>query len=231
VVLVTGAAGGLGGALAMEFDRQGWRVAAGYHRHTLPVAGPVWPVRLDVTNGAEVEAAVGAVLARWGRLDALVNNAGLVMDRPVWQLSEEDWDRVLAVNLRGAFLCARAVLRPMRDERAGQIVNIGSLVARQGARGQANYAAAKAGLLGLTTALAREYGPHNIRVNTVLPGVLHTPMTASLPAAARAAYRAANVLGRLNSVEEVARFVVFLAGTENISGQVFALDSRIGRWT
>jgi 3-oxoacyl-[acyl-carrier protein] reductase len=148
-----------------------------------------------------------------------------------WQLSEEDWDRVLAVNLKGAFLCAQAALRPILRQRNGHIINIGSFSGRAGQLGQANYAAAKAGLIGLTESLAKEVGSRNVRVNAVLPGVLPTSMTAKLSEAQLAEYAAANALGRINSLTEVAQFIVFLATMQNVSGQVFQLDSRIARWT
>ncbi len=231
VALITGAAGGLGQALVAEFVAQGWRVAAGWHRSAAGAEGElVWPVKLDVTNQAGAEQAVSQVLERWGRVDLLLNNAGCTADQLAWQITDENWQRVLDVNLKGAFLCSQAVVRPMIKQRSGQILNLASLAGRQGARGQASYAAAKAGLIGLTESLAKELGSRNIRVNAVLPGVLPTPMTAGLTANQWAAFAAANALGRLNAVAEVARFIAFLASTENISGQLFQLDSRIGRW-
>ncbi|HXG48642.1 MAG TPA: SDR family NAD(P)-dependent oxidoreductase [Methylomirabilota bacterium] len=232
VALITGAAGGLGRALVAELRVQGWRVAAGQHRRQHHAeTEDVLPVTLDVTDPAAVGVAVDAVLARWQRIDLLVHNAGVALDRACWQLGDEDWDRVLAVNLKGAFLCARAVLRPMLRQRGGHIINISSFSGRAGARGQANYAAAKAGLLGLTQSLAREVGSRNIRVNAVLPGVLPTAMTAGLPSEQMADFARANALGRINSTDEVARFVAFLATMENVSGQVFQLDSRVVPWT
>jgi 3-oxoacyl-[acyl-carrier protein] reductase len=174
-----------------------------------------------------VRRAVADVLARWGRIDALVNNAGVTADQGLPQLREADWDHVLDVNLKGAFRCSQAVLRPMLRQREGHILNLGSFAGRVGARGQSAYAAAKAGLMGLTVALAREVGPRNVRVNAVLPGVLPTPLTAGLPPDALARFAAANALCRLNTLDEVARFVVFLAGMQNVSGQLFQLDSRI----
>lgn len=160
-----------------------------------------------------------------------MNNAGVTADQPAWQISDADWDRVIAVNLKGAFLCSREVLPVMLRQQDGHIINIASFSARQGTRGQANYAAAKAGLIGLTESLAREVGGDNVRVNAVLPGVMRTGMTARLTEVQLTELASANLLGRLNSIEEVAGFVAFLASLRNVSGQLFQLDSRISRWT
>ena len=192
---------------------------------------PIWPVQLDVTNSRQTAEVLDQTLQRWQRLDVLVNNAGAISDHALWQMKCEDWDSVLSVNLKGAFLCAQAAARVMARQREGQIISIGSHSGRAGARGQANYAAAKAGLIGLTTSLARELGSRNVRANVVLPGVLRTAMTAPLAPEQLQALAEANALGRLNAVAEVARFVVFLAGLQNVSGQIFQLDSRIARWT
>jgi 3-oxoacyl-[acyl-carrier protein] reductase len=231
VVLITGAAGGLGRGLVAAFAEAGWRVAAGYHVRAPEAAGErVRPVALDVTRPGDPERAVGAALEWWGRLDALIHNAGVTADALLAQQTEADWDRVVAVNLTGAMRCARAAAGALGAAGGGHIVNIGSYAGRAGGPGQAAYAAAKAGLIGLTAALAAELAGQNVRVNVVLPGVLPTPMTARLSAAAQARLVAANRLGRLNAVEEVARFVVFLCGLQNVSGQVFQLDSRPARW-
>ena len=232
VVLITGAAGGLGQGLVSEFATQSWRVVAAHHR-----PGPLaehekdWNLQLDVTKAEEAGRAVEQVLARWGRLDLLINNAGVTADQLSWTLTDEEWDRVIDVNLKGAFICSRAAVRTMMKQRDGQIINISSFAARNGHPGQANYVAAKAGLIGLTESLAKELGSRNVRVNAVLPGVLPTPMTARLTQQQMDALALANALGRINSVAEVARFVAFLATMQNVSGQVFQLDSRIGRWT
>ncbi len=232
VAIVTGAAGGLGLGLVDELATQGWRVAAAYHRATLQLESEnVWPVPLDVTCRDQAGQVVEQVVHRWGRIDLLINNAGVTADQLCSKMEEPDWDRVLDVNLKGAFLCSQAVSRPMLKQRAGQIINISSFSALSGPRGQSNYAAAKAGLIGLTESLAREFGSRNVRVNAVLPGVLPTPMTAKLTEEQRAQLARANALNRLNSVAEVARFVHFLTTLENVSGQVFQLDSRIARWT
>jgi 3-oxoacyl-[acyl-carrier protein] reductase len=233
-VLITGAAGGLGSALTAEFLRQGWRVAAGWHRAGLgtpDATSPFWPIPLDVTNPAHFQTAIPRILERWGHVDALVHNAGINLEQPLWHTSNADWDRVLDVNLNGARRCAQAILPHMIERHSGHLLHIGSFTARIGSRGQSAYASAKAALTGLTLALAREIGPHNIRCNLVLPGLLQSPMTAHLSPETLAALTGANVLERLNDPLEVARFIVFLTATRNISGQCFQLDSRIASWT
>ena len=231
VALITGANSGLGRALVNEFVAHGWHVMAGA-RTPVPSSHPqIVPVPLDVTNPDQIDQAIATTVERFQRLDLLINNAGLTADAPLAQLSEDDWDRVLDVNLNGAFRCARAVARQMLRQRDGHIINLSSHAARRGPRGQANYAAAKAGLVGLTQSLAKELGSRNVRVNAIFPGVLPTNMTAQLSAEQLTAFAEANALGRINSVEEVARFIAFLATTQNISGQVFALDSRMAPWT
>ena len=231
VALITGTNSGLGRALVNEFVAHGWHVMAGA-RTLVPSSHPqIVPVPLDVTNPDQIDQAIATTVERFQRLDLLINNAGLTADAPLAQLSEDDWDRVLDVNLNGAFRCARAVARQMLRQRDGHIINLSSHAARRGPRGQANYAAAKAGLVGLTQSLAKELGSRNVRVNAIFPGVLPTNMTAQLSAEQLTAFAEANALGRINSVEEVARFIAFLATTQNISGQVFALDSRMAPWT
>lgn len=232
VVLVTGGAGGLGTALVAAFREAGWRVAAAGHR-TPPrdLAGPdVLPLAFDVRRVCEVEEAVEQVLMRWGRIDGLINNAGLCRDARLPRLTEDDFTTVLETHLKGAFLCSRAVLPGMIQRQSGHILNVGSWAARSGPLGQSAYAAAKAAMAGLTVALAREVGGSGVRVNAVLPGVMRTGMTRDLPESALAEFAAANVLGRLNRTDAVARQIVFLAGQEDVSGQVFQWDSRIGRW-
>ncbi|HEY0548640.1 MAG TPA: SDR family NAD(P)-dependent oxidoreductase [Verrucomicrobiae bacterium] len=229
VVLITGANGGLGRALVAEFAAHHWQVVAGVRQSVeIPDATSV---TLDVTHSSQVEQAITETVQRFGRIDALINNAGLVADNLCTGMSDEDWTRVVDVNLRGAFLCAKAIARQMLRQRDGHIINISSLAARSALRGRSNYAAAKAGLVGLTHSLAKELGSRNVRVNAIFPGLMPTKMTATLSAEQLDAFAKANALGRINSVEEVARFIAFLATTQNISGQVFALDSRIAPWT
>lgn len=232
VVLITGAAGGLGQALVDAFAAAGWQVVAGWHQTSLPSTQTnVFADRLDVTCPNSVGEAFAATLDRFGRLDVLVNNAGIARDALVAQMRDEDWQRVLDVNLKGAFRCAQAALRPMLKQRDGHILNIASFGGRVGRAGQANYAASKAGLLGLTQSLAKEVGSRNVRVNAVLPGFLRTRLVGDLSDEQLAAHATSNALGRLNELAEVARFVTFLAGMRNVSGQVFQLDSRIGPWS
>jgi 3-oxoacyl-[acyl-carrier protein] reductase len=233
IVLITGAAGGLGRALTSEFIHQGWRVAAGWHRAKVTdtrQTDSLWPVAMDVTSSTQVLTAVSDILHRWGPIHTLIHNAGIKLDQPLWHTSASDWDHLLDVHLNGARRCAQAVLPHMIERRTGHIIHVGSFTARVGSRGQSAYATAKAALAGLTLALAHETGPHNIRCNLVLPGLLRTPMTARLPPTTVSAITAANTLGRLNHPQEVARFIAFLTTTENISGQCFQLDSRIARW-
>ena len=230
VVVITGAAGGLGGALTTAFRASNWQVAAAGHRAAptnLPddVAG----LTVELTEAASVERLFAHVEERFGRLDALVHNAGATADNLLSQTAVAAWDQCLAINLRGAFLCAQAAARIMARQQGGHILQIGSFAAR-GASGQSAYAAAKAGLIGLGESLARELAERNVRVNTIWPGVLPTAMTAGLSPERRLALAQANLLGRWNELEEVARFVAHLAETRNISGQLFQLDSRISRW-
>jgi 3-oxoacyl-[acyl-carrier protein] reductase len=159
----------------------------------------------------------------------LVNNAGIVRDDLFVKMSEADWDAVVETNLRGAFLCARAAVKLMVRRRSGHIVNVASYSGSYGAVGQSNYAAAKSGLIGLTKSLSLELGKREVRVNAVMPGFLRTKLNAHLSEARWAEVLGAHALGRLNTVEDAARFIAFLDTMEHVSGQVFQLDSRVGR--
>jgi 3-oxoacyl-[acyl-carrier protein] reductase len=214
-ILISGGEGGLARALAAEFKAQGGAVHAPGRRE------------MDVRD----ETQIAAYFARLERLDLLIANAGLIRDGAVTGLTGADFTDVMGTNLRGAFLCARAALKPMLAQRGGHIIFIGSRAARAGTRGQSLYAAAKAGLVGLAQSIAREYGARNIRCNVVLPGFLETRLTAGLSAVRREEIRAEHVLGRFNTVENAARFIAFLARLDHVSGQVFTLDSRLDRWT
>lgn len=182
---------------------------------------------LDVTEPESIR----AFFSRLERVDLLINNAGAREDSTIAKMTEAAWDRVVTINLRGAFLCSQAVSMKMIAQRSGHIINIGSFSARFGNFGQTNYAAAKAGLIGLTQSLAREMGKRGVRVNCVLPGFLETKFTASVPAEIKKQISQTHELGKFNTVEEAARFIVFLETLSLVSGQIFQLDSRIAPWT
>ena len=183
---------------------------------------------LDVTNANSVK----SFFATLKQIDLLVNNAGVCRDVSVVKMSDEDFDQVVDVNLKGAFLVSQAAVKLMAKQRRGHIVNIGSYSALSGPAGQANYAASKAGLIGLTQSIAKEYGARNVRANCVLPGFLETKMTRHLleDVAFRENLLNAHSLGRLNTPQDAARFIVLLHSMSNVSGQVFQLDSRVHRW-
>jgi 3-oxoacyl-[acyl-carrier protein] reductase len=233
VILITGAGGGLGGALVRGFVHAGWRVAAAGHRHLAEGRSEeeaIFPCVLDVTQRSQCESLVSTLEQRWGRVDMLIHTAGVTADRLLATMRESDWDSVVDVHLKGAFLCSQAVLPCMIRQGEGQILNIGSFSGRAGAAGQVNYAAAKAGMIGLSMSLAREVADWGIRVNVVLPGVLPTRMTEGMTEVSREALVGANLLKRMNSPQEVASLAVALADARDVSGQVFQWDSRIGRW-
>ncbi|MEN3943698.1 SDR family oxidoreductase [Prosthecobacter sp. SYSU 5D2] len=215
LALITGGAGDLAQAIRRELENQGWQVHAPGREE------------MDVTDKTQVQ----AVMAALPRLDLLVHNAGFLRDAMLTKMTENDFQDVLEVHLKGAFLAAQAALKIMVKQRQGHIVNIGSFSALSGPAGQGNYAAAKAGLIALTQSLAAEYGPRNIRANCVLPGFLETKMSRPLLTKHRPKIEAAHALGRLNTVEDAARFITFLHTMEHVSGQVFQLDSRIRKWT
>ena len=221
VALVTGASRGIGRAIALALAQAGQRVvgtatsesgAAGISAALAPFGGR--GIVLDVTDGPALQAAVEGIVAAEGALHVLVNNAGITRDTLSMRMRDEDWDAVLDTNLKAVFRACRAVSRPMMKQRYGRIVNITSVVGASGNAGQANYAAAKAGVAGLTRALARELGSRGITVNCVAPGFIATDMTDALPEAARTALLANIPLGRLGTPEEVAQAVAFLASPQ-----------------
>ena len=232
VSLVTGASRGIGRAIAVELARRGARVfAAARDRDRLEATasacreagGEAETVTLDLADAASVKAGIEAALkASGGRLDHLVNNAGVTGDGLLLRMKREEWDRVLTTNLSGAFETTRLVLPAMLKARSGRIVNISSIVALSGNPGQANYCAAKAGLIGLTKSLAREVASRSITVNAVAPGFIDTDMTKDLPEAARATMTGNIPLARLGTAEDVAQAVAFLVGpgAAYITGEV-----------
>jgi 3-oxoacyl-[acyl-carrier protein] reductase len=233
VALVTGASRGIGRAIASDLAAAGARVAviardgdrAAAVAAELAGEGHVGR-SCDVANAESVDGVVAQVEDTLGGLDILVNNAGVTDDNVVARLSDDAWDRVLDTNLKGAFHMIRAAARGMMRRRSGRIINIGSVVGLTGNRGQANYAASKAGLVGLTKAVARELASRGVLCNLVAPGYIDTEMTAALPESARQELLGRIALGRLGTVQDVAAVVRFLAGpgAAYITGQVLVVD-------
>jgi len=235
VSLVTGASRGIGRAVARALAGQGATVYLGSRDsarlaeavgEAAAAGGRAVAAPVDVTDRSSVKAAVDAILRAEGRLDHLVNNAGVARDNLLLRMRPEEWDEVLAVNLTGAFHCAQAALRPMLKQRYGRIVNVTSVVGLTGNPGQANYAASKAGLIGFTKALAREVASRSITVNAVAPGLIETDMTAAMSAEARESMAAAIPLGRAGQPADVAGVVVFLLSdaAAYVTGQVLSVD-------
>ncbi len=235
VVLVTGCGRGIGRAIALALAEHGADVVVNdvVEESTGQVAAQIeemgrvaMPVVADITSEDEVKAMVTAAMDRFGQIDILVNNAGITQDNLLMRMSGEQWDTVLAVNLKGAFLCTKAVARPMVKARRGRIINIASVVGLTGNVGQANYSSSKGGLIALTKSTAQELGSRGITCNAVAPGFIETEMTAQLSDEAREQMLGRVPLGRPGQPEDVAAAVVFLAGPEAayITGQVLIVD-------
>lgn len=234
VAIVTGASRGIGRGIAQALAARGAQVVAGARGEN--AAGTVDAIRqaggkadavaIDVTDAASIEAMVDGTLARHGRVDVLVNNAGITRDQLMLRLKREDWDAVIATNLTSAYTCAQAVLKPMIKQRAGRIVSISSVVGQMGNAGQANYAASKAGLIGFSMALAREVASRNITVNVVAPGMIETDMTRAVAEKAQGEWESLIPLKRLGTPQDIAAAVCFLASDEAayITGQVLAVN-------
>jgi 3-oxoacyl-[acyl-carrier protein] reductase len=235
VAWVTGSGRGIGRAIAERLGRDGARLvihdvveemAVNTAKELKAQGFDTMAVVSDVSDSKAVESTVNQILEAWGRLDILVNNAGITRDTLIMRMKEEDWDLVIKINLKGAFLCTRAVTRPMMKQKSGRIINIASVVGVMGNAGQANYAASKAGLIGLTKSTAKELAPRGVTVNAVAPGYIETEMTAVLPTAVREQFLQVTPLGRPGSPQDVAGVVSFLASPDAsyVTGQVIHID-------
>jgi 3-oxoacyl-[acyl-carrier protein] reductase len=236
VALVTGSSRGIGEAIALRLAQEGAKVAVNYHTGEEAAArvveaiaasgGDAVSIGADVSREDQVNTLVKRVLEHWQKLDILVNNAGITRDRLLLRMSSQDWDEVLNVNLRGAYMCTRAALPHMVRRRHGRIVNVSSVVGLSGNPGQANYAASKAGLIGLTKAVAREVASRNITVNAVAPGYIVTDMVQNLPEEVQKSVLEHIPLARFGAPEDVASAVAFLCsdGAGYITGQVIGID-------
>lgn len=238
--LVTGGGRGIGRAICLALAAQGYDVAVNYAASSAAAektaedcrAYGVQAVTLqaDVTDPAACQTLVDTAAKTFGRLDVLVNNAGVTADKLILRMQEEDFDKVINANLKGSFFCCKAACKLMMRQRYGRIVNISSVVGLHGNAGQANYAASKAGLIGMTKSLAKEFAARNVTVNAVAPGFIGTDMTDAMPEAAKQAAMAGIPAGRIGAAEEVANAVAFLAGegASYITGQVLCVDGGMG---
>ena len=235
VALVTGAAQGLGKAIALGLAQEGARVvvsdvnleeAQRTVKEIESLGRQTLVFKADVSQSKEVNEMVDKILDKLGKIDILINNAGITADALLIRMKEADWDRVIEINLKGAFNCLKAVAKPMFKARSGKVVNVASVIGLIGNVGQANYAASKAGIIGLTKSSARELAPRGINVNAVAPGFIKTLMTEKLAAAAKEEMRRRIPLGRLGTPEDVAEVVLFLVSdrASYINGQVINVD-------
>lgn len=237
VVLVTGGSRGIGRAIALEFGKRGAQVVISYAGNEAAAVETVKlltdagcekakALRFDVADSEACNTAIDDVMKDFGRLDVLVNNAGVAIDGLLMRFKDADWDKTLDTNLKGAFSLMRAVSRPMMKQKGGAIVNVSSIVGEMGNAGQAAYSASKAGLIGLTKAVARELASRNIRVNCVTPGFITTDMTAGLTPELKEKMSSAIPLARIGNAEEVAHAVVFLSSdsASYITGEVLKVN-------
>ncbi|MBS4211879.1 3-oxoacyl-[acyl-carrier-protein] reductase [Neobacillus rhizophilus] len=234
--LVTGASRGIGREIALELARQGANVAVNFSGSEAKANEVVdeikalgqeaFAIKCNVSNTEEVSEMVKAVIEQFGRLDILVNNAGITRDNLLMRMKEEEWDDVLNINLKGVFLVTKAVTRQMMKQRVGRIINISSVVGESGNPGQANYVAAKAGVIGLTKTTAKELASRNITVNAIAPGFITTDMTDKLPEDVKAEMLKQIPLARLGEPKDIAKAAAFLASDDSayITGQTLHIN-------
>ncbi|MBI5273188.1 MAG: 3-oxoacyl-ACP reductase FabG [Chlamydiia bacterium] len=241
--LVTGGTAGIGQAIAALFAGNGAHVTiVGTNRERADRAlleiekrkidpqQKMNALLLDVSQTKEVEEAIGKLLGEWGQIDILVNNAGITRDNLLMRMSEEDWDRVIAVNLKSIYNTCRAVTRPMMKARAGSIINITSIIGITGNAGQVNYAASKAGMIGFTKSLAQELASRGVRANCIAPGYIETQMTDVLPGQVKEAILTRIPLNRIGRPEDIAHAALYLASdlSNYVTGQVLGVDGGMG---
>jgi 3-oxoacyl-[acyl-carrier protein] reductase len=236
VAVVTGGSRGIGRSIALDLAKEGAKVAvfyAGNHTAAEETVAAITELgseaaafQVDVANSQQVDQAFKQVLSQFGRVDILVNNAGITRDNLLMRIKEEDWDQVIDTNLKGVYLCCKSVIRPMMKQRSGRIINISSVVGVSGNAGQANYVAAKAGVIGITKTMAKEFASRNITVNAIAPGFIQTDMTSVLDEKVKEAILTSIPLARLGQAEEVASAVSFLASDKAsyITGQTLHVD-------
>jgi 3-oxoacyl-[acyl-carrier protein] reductase len=239
VALVTGASRGLGRAIAVKLASMGAKVAINYLSNDTEAAkvvqtivdqgGEAFPVKANVADNEAVKNMVRQVVDKWGQIDILVNNAGITRDRLLPRMSEKDWDEVIDVNLKGAYLCTKFALRSMMNQTWGRIINVSSLAGLAGNAGQANYSASKGGLIAFTKSIAREVGSRNINANVIAPGFFVTDMTNKLPPETREAMLAQIPLKRYGTPEDLAELAAFLASEASgyITAQVICIDGGV----
>ena len=238
VALITGAAQGIGKAVALLLARNGADIvvsdinlekAEETAREIESIGVRAMPLKVNVASLDDVEQMTAAILGKFGKIDILVNNAGITRDKLILRMSEEDWDAVLDVNLKGTFHCTKTVVRHMAKQRSGKIVSIASVVGEMGNAGQVNYAASKAGVIGLTKTIAREFAQRGINVNAIAPGYIETPMTEVLPEKVKEELRRLIPMERLGKPEDIAEAVLFLVseGSNYITGHVLKVNGGI----
>ncbi|QQE78404.1 3-oxoacyl-[acyl-carrier-protein] reductase [Alicyclobacillus sp. SO9] len=239
VAIVTGASRGIGRDIAKAFAQQGAMVALNYTKNQeaaedtrdeiIKGGDKAFLVQADVSLEQDVQSMMQRIIEKYGRVDVLVNNAGITMDNILMNMSVEQWDGVMATNLRGPFLCTKHVIRKMMRQRAGKIINVSSISGVLGNAGQANYAASKAGLIGLTKAIAQEYGAKGITANVIAPGLVDTNMSRRVPESVMNQKLEEVLLKRPGSTSEIASVAVFLASTlsDYINGELIRVDGGI----
>jgi len=238
VALITGAAQGIGKSVALLLAQNGADIvvsdinlekAEETAKEIESIGSKAIAIKVDVANLKDVERMVESILEKFGKIDILVNNAGITRDKLILRMTEEDWDAVLNVNLKGTFNCTKTVVRHMAKQRSGKIVSIASVVGEMGNAGQVNYSASKAGVIGLTKTIAREFAQRRINVNAIAPGYIETPMTEVLPEKVKEELKRLIPMERLGKPEDVAEAVLFLVSEESnyITGQVLNVNGGI----